>query len=579
MQKDEYAKSSGIWCGLNRPDLTEKEADIVVFGIPYDEAASYRKGAAEAPSVLRANTFTSAPSTEEGKSIEELIVYDAGDFAEKDRERLHSEVSEYVCGLVKDGVFFTCVGGDHSVTIPIEAGVDRALGGQFGIIHIDAHSDLCDTLGGDRYSHGCVQRRALELENIAGPENIYFVGIRSFEPDEIAFLKENWVNMKTAKQVFAEGVQSVAEEVVAEMQQFSHVYVTVDIDGLDPAYAAGTGTPQPGGLSSRELLYLLEEIFQNLNVVGFDVVEVAPSLDPSLSSMFAARKIITECWGHYLDKIKKTHLNLLVPQWQGGGQDLSTLAGAMRIKEKHLYGANLAEIEVSTSNLSKTRNGIRGYSELFEQLIRTKIQIIESRPATIFAIGGGCDADIMPVSYLNEITGGDMTLLYFDAHGDLNTPESSESKCLYGMPLRTLLGEGDEVILDSLFSNLSPSQVVMVGVRDLDMAEAGYIKERNIKVLETGEVEGDIERVVEAVREKGHKNVYLHIDLDVLDPDEFACVPVKAPGGLKTETLLVLLKRLREEFSFVGLGLFEYSPSGEEGDAVIQEIVKLGCGL
>jgi len=299
LTKDEYAKSKEIWCGLNKTDISEVDADVVVFGIPYDEAVSYRKGAAKAPATLRANTFTASPFTEDGASLEALKVYDAGDFTEKAREKLYAEVEQYVCSLVKGGVFFTCIGGDHSVTIPIEAGVDKALDGQFGIIHIDAHSDLCDTLGGDKYSHGCVQRRAFELGNIGGSENFYFVGIRSFEPDEIMFLKENKVSMKTAKQIYAEGIQSVADDVVRKMKKFSHIYLTVDIDGLDPAYAAGTGTPQFGGLSSRELLYLLEVIFGNLNVIGFDVVEVAPELDPALTSMFATRKIITECWGHY----------------------------------------------------------------------------------------------------------------------------------------------------------------------------------------------------------------------------------------------------------------------------------------
>ena len=300
LTKDTYAGSNGIWCGLNRPDLSEKEADVVVFGVPYDEAASYRKGAAKAPATLRANTFTSSPATEDGASLEALKVYDAGDFLEKGREKLHREVEQFVYELVRGGVFFTGIGGDHSVTIPIEAGVNRALDGQFGIVHIDAHSDLCDTLGGDKYSHACVQRRAFEFENMGKPENFYFVGIRSFEPDELAFLSAHPVHMKTAKQVFAEGIQRVASDVVAKMKRFPSVYITVDIDGLDPAYAAGTGTPQFGGLSARELLYLLEEIFRHAHVVGFDVVEVAPDLDPSLTSMFAARKIITECWGYHL---------------------------------------------------------------------------------------------------------------------------------------------------------------------------------------------------------------------------------------------------------------------------------------
>ncbi len=90
---------------------------------------------------------------------------------------------------------------------------------------------------------------------------------------------------------------------MAKMSRFGKVYITLDIDCLDPAYAAGTGTPQFGGLYSRQLLDLLEILFRELNIIAFDVVEVAPALDPSLTAMFAARKLITECWGYHAKKI------------------------------------------------------------------------------------------------------------------------------------------------------------------------------------------------------------------------------------------------------------------------------------
>ena len=89
---------------------------------------------------------------------------------------------------------------------------------------------------------------------------------------------------------------------VSHMKRFSKVYITLDIDCLDPAYAAGTGTPQFGGLTARQLLDLLKGLFDGLNIIGMDVVEVAPRLDPSLAALFAARKIITECWAHHYFK-------------------------------------------------------------------------------------------------------------------------------------------------------------------------------------------------------------------------------------------------------------------------------------
>ncbi len=305
LSKDRFAKDPGAWCGLNRPQLSEREADVVIFGIPFDQGVSYRGGAGEGPSVLRQNTFTSTPFTERLESMDELIVFDGGDFKEEERSRLFAEVKDYVAELVRQKKFFTMVGGDHSVTIPVEAGIDQGLEEPFGIIHIDAHFDLCDSLGGDPLSHGSVQRRALDLPHVEGPENLYFVGIRSIEPDEYAFKQHNAVRVRTAYDCCRFGIERVAEDVIERMNRFKHVYITYDIDSLDPAYAAGTGTPQFGGLTSRQALELLRMLFENLPVIGFDVVEVAPSLDPSLTSMFAARKIITECWGHQARKLGK----------------------------------------------------------------------------------------------------------------------------------------------------------------------------------------------------------------------------------------------------------------------------------
>ncbi len=305
LEKSQFAKQSGAWCSLNKPEMSEKEADLVIFGIPFDKGVSYRGGASKGPSVLRENTFCSTPFTEKFESFASLNVYDAGDIKGDNREELFEEITEYVCELVKNNTFFTAVGGDHSVTIPIEAGIDRALNEQFGIIHIDAHFDLCDTLNGDHLSHGSVERRALDLKNIAGTDNLYFVGIRSIEPDEFEFKKRNHINVQSAFTCHKIGIEKVAEDIVDKMSKFNKVYITLDIDCLDPAFAAGTGTPQFGGLYSRQVLELLDTLFNRLNIIAFDVVEVAPELDPSLTSMFAARRIITESWGHYAGKIGK----------------------------------------------------------------------------------------------------------------------------------------------------------------------------------------------------------------------------------------------------------------------------------
>lgn len=305
LKRDKFAMDSEAWCNLNKPEMKPKNADVVIFGIPYDKGVSYRGGAAEAPGCLRQNTFTSTPYTERLRSMETLNVHDAGDFVNEDRDAMFAEIQEYVADLVKNGVKFSMIGGDHSVTIPVERGVNAGLDEQFGIIHIDAHMDLCDALYGDPLSHGCTERRALELENVNGLENEYFIGIRSIEPDEHELYMGGEIQVKTAYDCYAEGIEAIAADCVEKMKKFNKIYLTFDIDALDPGYAAGTGTPQFGGLTPRMCLTLLEMIFKELNIIAFDIVEVAPALDPALTSMFAARKLLTEMWGFWAEQMEK----------------------------------------------------------------------------------------------------------------------------------------------------------------------------------------------------------------------------------------------------------------------------------
>lgn len=305
LKKSKDVQDRKSWCGLNNPDMSETDADAVIFGIPFDEGVSYRSGASQTPEILRANTKHSTPSTERLSYYDTFKIYDAGDFISDTREDLFSEVQAYVKSLVEKDVKFTMIGGDHSVTIPVEQGVNDALNEEFGIIHIDAHMDLCDALDGDPLSHGSTQRRALEMDNINSLENLFFIGIRSIEPDEFDFYKHNDIQVKTAYDCYNEGIVAVADQCIDKMKKFNKVYITFDIDALDPAYAAGTGTPQFGGLTSRMALTLLEKLFKNLNIIGLDIVEIAPSLDPSLASMFAGRKILQEVWGYWADEIGK----------------------------------------------------------------------------------------------------------------------------------------------------------------------------------------------------------------------------------------------------------------------------------
>jgi arginase len=275
----------------------------------------------------------------------------------------------------------------------------------------------------------------------------------------------------------------------------------------------------------------------------------------------------------------KKHLNLLFPQWQGGGVDSATYDGTLELRDIYLRGQEISEVPVSSAPIGEKRNNIIGYDDILAQLREAREVIELNQPDTAFTIGAGCDADIMSISYMNAKTKGDMTLLWVDAHGDIHTPESSETKRFYGMPIRVLLGEGDKAILDLMFSKLQPSQLVMAGVRDLDKAERVFIPSRSISMFSAEDTERSLEAVLSAVRAKGHRNIYVHIDLDALEPAEFPCVRLPVPNGIKIDTLKELLENLSAEFEMVGIGMFEYVPTCGRKFEILESIADLGKRL
>ncbi len=298
---EEMIKEEGLWAGLNRPHILMENADVAVFSIPFDDGVSFRAGAKDGPRELREITYSVEPISERWEDFSGLKVLDLGDMQGKDRERIFKKSEEITYQIIRSGKLLTMIGGDHSTTIPVLQGIDKALEEPLGIIHLDAHFDLCDEIDGNYFSHGSTERRALELKNISDIGNIFFAGVRSVETQELPFIQSKKVNILKAMEIRQQGVDKALEKISNRMKKFSKIYLTIDIDVLDPAYAPGTGTPQFGGLNSRELLDLLYGIFE-LPIIGFDVVEAAPCLDDSKIAVFAARKIIMECWGHYYRK-------------------------------------------------------------------------------------------------------------------------------------------------------------------------------------------------------------------------------------------------------------------------------------
>jgi agmatinase len=286
------SETHDLWGDLRKHGSQPADTTFSIIGIPYDRSASTRLGAALAPERLRHFSHHLTPVTEDRTRLGRLSVCDLGDIAIDDQVRDFEKVRETVAALPNIPIL---IGGDHSVTIPIFQGQrQRFAGKRLGVLWVDAHPDLCDVFDGSALSHACVLRRGIE----AGIEqrDICMVGLRSWELPEVEYIDNSQINVYAMPQVAELGIQAIAAEVRQKLSECDAVHISLDIDCLDPAAAPGTGIPDAGGMTMREVLTLIKAM-QGLPLVGLDVVEVSPPIDPSEATVFAALKIIMEFMG------------------------------------------------------------------------------------------------------------------------------------------------------------------------------------------------------------------------------------------------------------------------------------------
>ncbi|HEX9839672.1 MAG TPA: agmatinase [Anaerolineales bacterium] len=283
------AATHGLWADLHRPDLSPAEADFSVIGVPYDGAACARKGAALGPERIRFWSTHLTPFSEDRIRLGDIRICDLGDIPITNQERDFELVRQKVAALPNVPII---LGGDHSISIPVfQAQCERYKGQRLGVLWVDAHPDLCDVFTGSKLSHACVLRRALEFG--IEPQEVCLVGVRSWEDQEIDLIENGGLNVYTAARVAERGMKSVASSVYSKLSDCDAVHISLDIDCLDPAFAPGTGIPESGGLTSREVITLIKSL-RGLPLVGLDVVEVSPPIDHSEATVFAALKIIME---------------------------------------------------------------------------------------------------------------------------------------------------------------------------------------------------------------------------------------------------------------------------------------------
>jgi agmatinase len=282
--------------------LSASNAEVAIVGAPFDDATSNRPGARFGPRAIRAATYHSGDLWSiqlETEVFSLLRCVDAGDapVVPSRPERAHRVIREKVRRVAATGAVPIVLGGDHSITYPSVAAVaETHRPGRIGVVHFDAHADTGAEVWGALLSHGTPMRRLIEEGWVEG-RNFVQVGLRGYWPERRTFewMREQGMRWHRMVEIEERGAEEVVARAVAEaLDGPDAIYLSVDIDVLDPSAAPGTGTPEPGGLLARELLRAVRTIASSVKLVGMDVVEVSPPYDQAEITAAAAHRCVLE---------------------------------------------------------------------------------------------------------------------------------------------------------------------------------------------------------------------------------------------------------------------------------------------
>lgn len=285
----EFPRYSGIKTFFRLPHVAiDADYDIALVGVPYDGGVSYRSGARFAPAHVRtASSLGRGYHWSRGEHLwSSKKIADIGDCptVPVDQKKTYQRIEKFFNALLKNNKKFIAVGGDHSTTLPILRCLKKKYG-KLSLVHFDAHLDTYPAAWGCEYHHGTFARHAVEEKLVEG-RNIFQIGLRGplASREDLDFVKKHKLNATTVDDIRIQGL----EKFIAKLPEIKGpTYISFDIDCLDPAYAPGTGTPVPGGLTTYETQRILRAL--NIkNLVGADVVEVSPPYDHSDITALAA---------------------------------------------------------------------------------------------------------------------------------------------------------------------------------------------------------------------------------------------------------------------------------------------------
>ncbi len=294
--------------GVERCDWAEPstyaDADVVILGAPFDGGTSYRSGTRFGPQYIRQTCYLAHDGSRPSLAmrvdgLRDLVVYDAGDVEmySGDAARSVQDLQRAVHAVASTGAIPVILGGDHTIAWPDAAGIAQHLGqGRISMLHFDAHADTGDIEFGSLIGHGQPMRRLIESGALRG-DRFLQIGLRGYwpGPETLDWMAEQGMRSYEMTEIGVRGLEACLTEAFAiATDDTDGVFLSVDIDVCDPAHAPGTGTPEPGGLSARQLLDSVRRIAYELPVVGVDVVEVSPPVDHAEITSFLANRVVLE---------------------------------------------------------------------------------------------------------------------------------------------------------------------------------------------------------------------------------------------------------------------------------------------
>lgn len=290
-------------CDLDNPE-SFAGADIVIVGAPIDSGTSFRSGAKFGPQAIRGTDYLPHDGERPHMALrtdglKDLKVLDAGDLMmpPDDLVKALKLLEAATEKITSSGAIPLILGGDHSITSADVVGIANKFGwGKVSMIHFDAHADTGDLQNGSLVGHGTPMRRLIESGAVRG-DRFLQLGLRGYwpEPATLDWMRDQGMRSYEMTEIHHRGLKAVLDESFATLTDgCDGVFLSVDIDVVDPGMAPGTGTPEPGGMTSRELLEAVRRICLELPVVGIDVVEVAPAFDSSDITAMLANRVVLE---------------------------------------------------------------------------------------------------------------------------------------------------------------------------------------------------------------------------------------------------------------------------------------------